>query len=102
MKLETDKFKFHSTCIELFAYREDFCLLHLDTNMIVTLEDDKLGLGHACTDENKLRLNKDGTITWFLNNTKCIIGCTNAACGPKLSSSPPQESCIVFSLLAGK
>ena len=102
MKLDIDKFKLDSACKELFAYREDFCLLHLDTNMIVTLEDDKLGLGHACTDKNKMKLNKGGTITWFFNNTKCIIGCLTAACDLMLSSSPPQQTCILFSFVAGK
>ena len=101
LKLDVDKFRFGAACKELFAYREDFCLLHLDTNTIVTLEDDKLGLGYACTDKNKMKLNKDGTITWFFNKNKCIVGCLTAACDLMLSSSPPQQTCILFSFVAG-
>ena len=99
---EVERFKLKHTCNELFAYREDFCLFHLKTNMVVMLGNNKLDVGHVCRDQDKVRLNNDGRITEFYSNSKCIIGCTTDSCDLKSSSSPPQQDCLLFSFVTGK
>ena len=92
------KFALHQDCRDLFVYREDSCIYHLKTNMVVKLDTNVLKVGDVCEDGIKARLNKNGTITMLHDESKCVT-CSDTEC--KLSGSYPSQGCTVFSFLTG-
>ena len=91
------------SCTELFVYRDNFCLHHLETDSTVSFGPNSINTKDSeCTTDDKVKINSNGTMTLLNDESKCVVGCTTINCWLTLSSVHPNKPCVVFSFFTGK